>query len=469
MSEQTGRPSAGTAHPQVLGSRYRLDAPIAVGGMGEVWRAVDERLGRPVAVKVLKPELAGDPSFRDRFRAEGRHAALLSHPGIASVFDYGEAGGSAYLVMELVDGEPLSHVIAREGRLPVVRTLDIVGQAALALQAAHDAGVVHRDVKPGNLLLRPDGVVKVTDFGIARAADAVPLTQTGAVVGTAHYLSPEQASAEPVTPRSDIYSLAVVAYECLAGRRPFDGDNTFAVAAAHVQQAPPPLPDDVPGPVRVLVEQALEKDPARRPGSAGGFGRTALALRATMTEAPPAAPFPAEPPPAARLAPTRTFAPAAPASEPAPAATAPAPPAHRRGRIAFATLIALGLLGALLAALVSRGPDPGTGRASRPGAGATARTVSVVAARYVGTPVAQARQRLRALGLTVQVAYVASGAKPGSVAAVRPTGAVPAGGTVTLSAVRVATQPARSPAPEPAHHGKGNGHGKGKGGKGGDD
>ena len=288
-----------------LGDRYRLTTRIASGGMGEVWRAVDERLGRPVAVKVLKPELAEDPSFLERFRAEGRHAAMLSHPGIAGVFDYGEVDGTAYLVMELVDGEPLSRVLAREGRLPVERTLDIVGQTALALQAAHEAGVVHRDVKPGNLLVREDGVVKVTDFGIARALHAAPVTQTGMVLGTASYLSPEQATGERVGPRSDVYALGVVAYECLAGQPPFAGDNAFAVAAAHAGKDVPPLADEVPGPVRLLVEQALEKDPARRPETAGRFGRTAMALRAAMTDAPPATPFPVQPPPATKPAPAK--------------------------------------------------------------------------------------------------------------------------------------------------------------------
>src|SRR4051794_22851186 len=272
-----------------LGDRYRLEQRIAIGGMGEVWQATDALLGRRVAVKVLKPGSAADPQFIERFRSEARHTASLSHPGIANVFDYGEVGDMAYLVMELVDGEPLSTVLARDQRLTVVSALDVVGQAGLALQAAHDAGVVHRDVKPGNLLIRPDGVVKVTDFGIARAVDASPVTQTGMVVGTAAYLSPEQASGRPVTPASDVYSLGVVAYECLSGDRPFHADSAVGVAMAHATTAPPALPKEVPTLVADFVMRALEKDPGRRQPSAGDFGRTALALAATLRGAGDAA------------------------------------------------------------------------------------------------------------------------------------------------------------------------------------
>jgi hypothetical protein len=283
-----------------LGDRYVLEERIAVGGMGEVWRGRDAVLGRLVAVKVLREGLGADPEFRRRFHDEARHTAALSHPGIAGVFDYGEsADDTPYLVMELVDGEPLSALLAREGPRSPERTLDIVAQAALALQAAHDAGVVHRDVKPGNLLVRPDGVVKVTDFGIARAVDAAPITATGLVVGTAQYLSPEQAAGKPATPASDVYSLGVVAYECLTGRPPFTGDGPVAVALAHLNQPSPKLPGSVPIPVRDLVDRALEKQPSRRPGSAGDFGRTALALRVAMTDGEPLPAPPVVPPAAA--------------------------------------------------------------------------------------------------------------------------------------------------------------------------
>src|SRR5829696_9198804 len=277
----------------LLGDRYRLDRRLAVGGMGEVWRAEDTVLHRTVAVKVLKSELTQDRTFLERFRTEASTTASLQHSGIASVFDYGEAPGApgdalpvAYLVMEYVDGEPLSAQLARDGRLPAARVLEIVRQAALALSEAHRAGMVHRDVKPGNLLVRrSDGAVKITDFGIARAADAVPLTQNGMVVGTAQYFSPEQAEGRLVGPASDVYSLGVVAYECLTGRVPFVADSPVTVAMMQIRDAPPPLPPDVPGPVRALVLRAMAKDPRQRFGTGGELAEVVRALQEGRYEA----------------------------------------------------------------------------------------------------------------------------------------------------------------------------------------
>ncbi|MGI5162313.1 protein kinase domain-containing protein [Microbispora sp. CA-102843] len=249
----------------VLGGRYRLTSPIAAGGMGEVWRADDELLGREVAIKLLGRHVAGDATFRDRFRSEARITAALTDPGIAQVFDYGETDGLAYLVMELVRGEPLSAILARNGVLGPDVTLDIVQQTARGLHAAHRAGVIHRDVKPGNLLVTETGQVKITDFGIARALEAAPLTATGTILGTAQYLSPEQASGTTLTPASDVYSLGVVAYECLAGRPPFTAETPVALALRHLNDTPPPLPGNVPAPVAALVTAMLAKDPAARP------------------------------------------------------------------------------------------------------------------------------------------------------------------------------------------------------------
>jgi eukaryotic-like serine/threonine-protein kinase len=268
-----------------LAGRYRLCRWLAAGGMGQVWQATDEVLGRPVAVKLLRDDYAQDPSFVRRLRAEARYAAAVTHPGVASVFDYGEvtttegAAPTPFLVMELVDGEPLSWLLAREGRLGLDRSLEIVGQAAVAVGAAHRVGLVHRDIKPANLLVGPDGTVKVTDFGVAQALGQGQGDEGELLVGTAGYLSPEQASGQPATVASDLYALGVVAYECLAGRRPFTGEHPIAVALAHLLQPPPPLPDDVPLAVQALVVQAMAKQPTRRPPDASVFGYQLLSLR----------------------------------------------------------------------------------------------------------------------------------------------------------------------------------------------
>ncbi|RAX17634.1 protein kinase [Pseudarthrobacter sp. AG30] len=269
------RPTTGIT----LGGRFQLTTRIAIGGMGEVWKAKDLVLGRIVAIKVLKEEYTGDPGFLQRFRAEARHTALLNHVGIANVFDYGEEEGSAYLVMELVPGQPLSSIIEHEQVLSPDRTLSMIAQTARALAVAHAQGLVHRDVKPGNLLITPDGRVKVTDFGIARLADQVPLTQTGQVMGTAQYLAPEQATGQTATGSSDIYSLGVIGYECLTGHRPFSGESQIAIALAQVNDAPPPLPESLPTPVRALLMSMLAKDPKNRPANAIKLAEAAEAIR----------------------------------------------------------------------------------------------------------------------------------------------------------------------------------------------
>jgi eukaryotic-like serine/threonine-protein kinase len=276
---------------QLLAERYRLSRRIAVGGMGEVWEAADTRLDRRVAIKVLKPELCGDAEFLHRFRTEARTTASLNHPGIAAVHDYGETAAvvdgpkdTAYLVMELVEGDPLAAILAKERRINAERTLDILEQAGNALQAAHERGYVHRDVKPGNIMVTPgnDGrvIVKLTDFGIAKAADAAPVTRSGMVMGTAHYIAPEQALGQEAEPASDVYSLAVVGYECLAGHRPFLSDNAVTVAMMHIRDLAPPLPPDVPPHARAVIEATLVKDPAQRYSNGGEFAAAVAAVRA---------------------------------------------------------------------------------------------------------------------------------------------------------------------------------------------
>jgi serine/threonine-protein kinase len=438
----------------LLDGRYQLGELIARGGMGEVWQAHDLVLQRTVAAKVLRTAFVDDPSFQARFRAEARHAARLTYPGIAQVFDYGEDPGLAYLVMELVPGESLSALLKREGRLPVDRTLAFVAQAAAALHAAHDAGVVHRDIKPGNILVTPDDQVKITDFGISRVTgDATRLTAAGQVLGTAYYLSPEQARGRPVGPASDIYALGVVAYECLAGRRPFNGGNSTMVALAQVRDEPPPLAADIPEPVRALLTRMLAKEPASRPDSAGEVALAAAALRsgyaaggasaAGVEAGPPASPAPVPDGPSGRmvLAPTETL----------PAISAL--PTRRRPSllvVSVATATAV-LCGIAVTAAVGNGEDQ---QAAGPGPAAAASapakrtspavrvttppakpTVEIDPADFVGRRFLAVREKLLALGLEVRrVSSDASGI-PGTVAGIRPGGPVEVGSTIEVSVI----------------------------------
>jgi serine/threonine protein kinase len=285
-----------------LRGRYLLEDRVAAGGMGEVWRARDTRLGRIVAVKLLRPEFADNPDYRNRLRLEGRHAAQLSHPGIVAVHDYddGSAGGVPYLVMEYVAGPSLATLLAAEGTLSPGRVVALIAQAAQALACAHAAGIVHRDMKPGNVLV--DGSqVKIADFGIARAIGTASVTRAGLMLGTPAYLSPEQAAGIPATPASDLYSLGVIAYECLAGRPPFSG-SALSVALAHLDRPLPPLPRTVPAPVAELVAALTAKDLRRRPGDALAVAQWARyagvdqqVITAVAGPVPPRSPAPAEP------------------------------------------------------------------------------------------------------------------------------------------------------------------------------
>jgi len=391
------KPEAG----QIYGNRYRLVDRIAIGGMGEVWRAHDEVILRDVAIKILKPEFMGDPGFLERFRVEARHAARVDHVGIADVYDYGEGSGSAYLVMEIVAGDSLARIIEKRIKLTEIEVLSIVEQTAKALHAAHEDGLVHRDIKPGNLLITPSGKVKITDFGIARVADQVALTATGQVMGTVQYLSPEQATGKPATPSTDIYSLGIVAYEALTGRRPFTGESQMIIAMAQINDKPPAFGDDIDKRVQELVMSCLAKKPNQRPGTALDLSNRAKALRLQLEGVSATEVFDPESAPVTRvndLEPT-------PETEPLTKLPAVWPWLALIGVLVVASA---GVMIAIVVSLVtesSPSPSPLISVSKQPSAPAEevpGRTVSVFLTDVVGKKVADASVFLTQKGLVVE-------------------------------------------------------------------
>lgn len=454
----------------LLAGRYRLDQRIAVGGVGEVWRCTDTALARAVAVKLLRAEYAGHAEALARFQAEARHAGSLSHPAVARVYDYGEAVDACppYLVMELVDGPSLAEVL-RRGPLGPAHTMQVVAQAAAGLAAAHEAGLVHRDIKPANLLLSRNGQAKITDFGIAHAAGSVPLTRTGVLVGTPAYLAPERVAGASGTPASDLYALGIVAYECLAGRSPFDG-KPLDVAAAHRERPIPRLPATVPAAVAALVTDLTAKDPAARPEDARVVARRAARLRealaaaaATTVGTRPAGVQPGRARRrlrfivaaghqhwADRYGPGRTW----PVRSVALAVTTAAVTAGLAGWL---------LGGAFGAAQPSAGRPAAHSASGRPGgtvpapraaggdsqaSGAADSAVRVSRASLVGMPVTSVRQHLRRLGLQVRVHWRDQGEHPpGTVLATRPGGPLYVNSIVVVTATRPPLPPLRADRP----------------------
>ncbi|MCF6509586.1 serine/threonine protein kinase [Blastococcus sp. MG754426] len=423
-----------------LDGRYQLHELIAVGGMGEVWRARDLQLHRTVAVKVLRSEFADDPVFVARFRSEARHAAGLSHPNIAAVLDYGETAAEdtgerlAYLVMELVEGASLSTRLAEEGSLDTRATLSLLRQAAAGLAEAHRAGVVHRDVKPANILLGADGTVKLTDFGISWSAGSAPITRTGQVVGTAQYMSPEQARGEHVSPASDVYALALVGYESLAGHAAFDGDNPVTVALKQVQETPEPLPAELPPDVRALIDAALVKDPGERPRDGAAFLAAIEETIQRPSGEPPTRSVVAGPVRRERRAAERRRA--ASRRRAAPVARPEAGSRVRRPVLVVALPVVAFLLGAGALNLV-----PGPGADPGPSAGAVSDPsaqdgVVLEPGDLLGRPAAEVAAELGALGLAVrQVQDPTTGSAPGTVTGVDPAGSVLRAGDVVRLAV----------------------------------
>jgi serine/threonine protein kinase len=254
----------------IAGGRYRVERALGEGAMATVVLAHDEELGRLVAVKVLDEQLASEGDFRARFTREGRLAAGLSHPNVVTVYDAGEADGRPYIVMEYVDGPTLEERLREAGPFEPDDVRAIALQVAAGLQHAHAQGLVHRDLKPGNLMQRSDGTIKITDFGIARGSHGTELTEAGTIIGTAAYLAPEQAEGGRVTPQTDLYALGVVLYELLTGQRPWRVDSLADLGRRRTEPVPE-LPAHVPSDLRHAIERALEPDPSGRPAGAAEF------------------------------------------------------------------------------------------------------------------------------------------------------------------------------------------------------
>jgi len=379
-----------TPNGRVIGGRYRLMSPIGEGGMATLWRAMDEQLEREVAVKILRPQFGADPGFAARFRNEARTAGSLSHPNIVQIYDFGTdaEAGEQYIVMQLVDGQDLASLLRERGALPVDEAVAIGAATADALDAAHRHGLIHRDVKPANILITKGGRTLVTDFGISRAISDASMTVTGTTIGSVHYFSPEQAAGEELGPPSDIYALGIVMYEMLSGRRPFDGDSAAGVALKRLNEPPPPLSTGIrpiPPALEDVVMRAMARDPAQRYATAAEFAQALRGWASNEATAvapivPPPVVVPVVPPPV----------------EPVSPVPAAAPPPPKKGTpwwiwvlalLAIVMLGAGGFLGArLLGAFGPEGePSPSANVFQMP--------------NWVGDPIAAVREEANRLGL----------------------------------------------------------------------
>ena len=489
--------------PTRLAGRYVLRELIASGGMGEVHLATDERLGRQVAVKVLSRALTDSPESVERFRREALAAAGLSHPNVARVYDYGVEGERHFIVMEHLEGRSLDRLLRDRGSLAPDEAVAIGSQVCAALGAAHRAGIVHRDVKPGNVMVAPDGTVKVTDFGISKALGASPLTDTGTILGTAAYLPPEVGRGASAGPKSDLYSLGIVLYQMLTGQVPFAAESPVAVAMRHVSEDVPAPSGVVPGLPAFLddvVARATRRDPDERFASAEAMGE-ALQGRDTQPIPESAAPEPTQPMTRAMAAPARaTEAMSSPAPPPegAPHSTTRALPIltpdrehtpHDRGRtgrrrrrgalvaLAAALLIGLGALGTSLLSGGDQGPTATTPPSQVPSSTAsptssqpstTAAPAGVVPAGLVGSDLATAEAALKKAGLSYRWRMVASDAPRNQVIE-----ATPAAGTAMPPDQPVMLTISRGPAnasntsqnSDTAGNNNGNGNSSGANGK----
>jgi hypothetical protein len=464
-----------------LSGRYLLEERLAGGGMGSVYAARDERLGRRVAVKVLKEDLAAEPDFVERFRREARAVAALVHPNIANVFDYGEDGDRHYIVMELVEGRDLARLLRDEGRPPIGRAIPITSQLCDALGHAHSAGVVHRDVKPANVIVDPSDRVRVTDFGIARAQGDATLTGAGSVLGTAQYISPEQASGGEIGPASDVYSTGIVLYEVLTGTAPFTAESPISLALRHVNEnvpAPSAADPRVPRELDGVVGRATAKAPGDR--YANGNDMAAALRNLEVYREPTRGAIAA---PTAVLAsgaePTTTMGPSTDRFSDVvwPAGARTSARGVRFALIGF--FLALLLTAAGLVASTALRDEPGgrqrerrsaasqpgqqpTENAPSPSPSATVEQVTVPGG-LVGSNAQAASNVLRREGFVVSIALEPSSeVKEGFVISVAPSEGetVPAGSTVTLTVSSGSDE--ETPPPEQGDgHGEGDGEGEG--------